>query len=202
LLPILILRKKRGQVQFIVEGAWELDLSPFLPHWEQGEEIAVDDLCQESPELAEKVRSQIRALKGTNWLFDSKDDDCDFLTLPPLETMVHADTVSIPASVSLAQFASCIVTSGLMTPEQLSQLQKQSAATNAQEFVNQLIRERKLTLYQAQAVVDGNTKGLVLGNYVILDRVGAGGMGQVFLAKHRIMKRVAAKETGTGPVYS
>jgi serine/threonine protein kinase len=161
-------------------------------HWERGEEIAVDQLCQEAPELAEEVRFQVRALKGTNWLFEPDDEDCDFLTLPPLETMMHAETVSVPAAVSLDEFASSIVSSGLMTTEQLSRLRSHSDAANAQAFVNKLIREGKLTPYQAKAVVDGNTKGLVLGNYVILDRVGAGGMGQVFLAKHRIMKRVAA----------
>ena len=161
-------------------------------HWELGEEIAIEELCREAPDLAEEVRFQVRALKGTNWLFEPDDEECDFLTLPPLETMVHADTISIPTSVSLDEFASGIASSGLMTVEQLRQLRGQCDASNAQDFARKLIREQKLTPYQAKAVVDGNTKGLVLGNYVILDKIGAGGMGQVFLAKHRIMKRIAA----------
>src|SRR5262249_31587599 len=36
------------------------------------------------------------------------------------------------------------------------------------------------------------TKGLILGNYVILDKLGQGGMGLVFKAQHRRMKRIVA----------
>ena len=162
--------------------------------WEQGEEISVDVLCEDAPELVDEVRLQIRALKETNWLFESDDEDCDFLSLPPLDTLVEQVelTVSIPGSVSLDALASSVVTSGLMTDEQLSTFQERSDVINAQGLVDKLIREKKLTPYQAKAVVDGNTKGLVLGNYVILDKIGAGGMGQVFLAKHRRMKRIVA----------
>jgi serine/threonine protein kinase len=33
---------------------------------------------------------------------------------------------------------------------------------------------------------------LVIGNYQVLDRLGAGGMGTVYKARHRRMKRVVA----------
>ena len=52
--------------------------------------------------------------------------------------------------------------------------------------------QNKLTLYQARAVYQGKPKGLTLGNYVVLDKIGAGGMGMVFKAEHRRMKRVVA----------
>ena len=35
-------------------------------------------------------------------------------------------------------------------------------------------------------------KSLILGNYTILDKIGAGGMGQVFKAEHRRMHRIVA----------
>ncbi len=40
--------------------------------------------------------------------------------------------------------------------------------------------------------MQGRAKSLILGNYTILDKIGAGGMGQVFKAEHRRMHRMVA----------
>jgi len=63
---------------------------------------------------------------------------------------------------------------------------------DAQGLAEQLIRAGKLTSYQAQAVLSGRVRGLVLGELVVVDRIGAGGMGEVLKAKHRTMERVVA----------
>ena len=36
-------------------------------------------------------------------------------------------------------------------------------------------------------LLQGKVKGLVLGNYVVLDKLGQGGMGMVLQARHRRM---------------
>src|SRR5262245_170780 len=43
-----------------------------------------------------------------------------------------------------------------------------------------------------EALRAGPCDGLVLGQYRLLERLGAGGMGQVFKAEHVLMKRVVA----------
>jgi serine/threonine protein kinase len=47
------------------------------------------------------------------------------------------------------------------------------------------VQQGTLTEYQAQAVYQGKTKGLVFGQYVVLDKLGEGGMGVVLKAQHR-----------------
>ncbi len=66
---------------------------------------------------------------------------------------------------------------------------------DGEELLRELHRQNLLTKFQAQQVAAGRTKSLVLGAYTILDRIGAGGMGQVFKAEHRRMKRLVAIKT-------
>ena len=49
-----------------------------------------------------------------------------------------------------------------------------------------------LTPFQAEQVLKGRHKGFVLGKYRLLDRIGMGGMGQVYLAEHVTMRRRVA----------
>jgi serine/threonine protein kinase len=63
---------------------------------------------------------------------------------------------------------------------------------NVDRLAVELIRLGKLTKYQAAAIRQGKTKGLVIGNYVVLDKIGSGGMGLVLKARHRQLQRVVA----------
>jgi serine/threonine protein kinase len=55
-----------------------------------------------------------------------------------------------------------------------------------------LIEHGLLTSYQAQRIEAGNTFGLILGNYRVLDRLGAGGMAVVFKGEHLELRRLVA----------
>lgn len=55
-----------------------------------------------------------------------------------------------------------------------------------------LVQAGLLTRYQLERVLAGTTHGLVLGNYRVLDRLGAGAMCVVFLAEHLFLKRRVA----------
>ena len=64
--------------------------------------------------------------------------------------------------------------------------------TDALEAGKALIKMGLLTSYQMKRVTAGTTHGLVLGNHKVLDRLGAGGMGVVFLAEHLFLNRQEA----------
>lgn len=64
--------------------------------------------------------------------------------------------------------------------------------TDVQALARDLVRAGKITKYQAQAIYQGKGAGLLFGEYVVLDKLGAGGMGAVFKAQHRRMKRMVA----------
>ncbi len=55
-----------------------------------------------------------------------------------------------------------------------------------------LVAHNLLTDYQAARIMAGTTFGLILGGYRVLSRLGAGGMGVVFLAEHIQMRRQVA----------
>lgn len=63
---------------------------------------------------------------------------------------------------------------------------------DADDMLRLLVDLGLLTDYQAGRIEAGTTFGLALGNYRILDRLGAGGMGVVFRAEHVVMRRVVA----------
>ena len=59
-------------------------------------------------------------------------------------------------------------------------------------FYDRLVECGLLTAYQAGRIQAGREFGLVLGNYRVLDRLGAGGMGVVYRAEHVLLRRPAA----------
>jgi formylglycine-generating enzyme required for sulfatase activity/tRNA A-37 threonylcarbamoyl transferase component Bud32 len=71
-----------------------------------------------------------------------------------------------------------------------------SLAANAEEsaeaLASALVERGRLTAYQAREALAGRVRGLVLGPYLLLEPLGAGGMGRVFKARHTRMNRTVA----------
>jgi serine/threonine protein kinase len=66
--------------------------------------------------------------------------------------------------------------------------------SSADDTATRLVQSGILTKFQAQFILQGKHKGFRLGPYRILDQIGVGGMGQVYLAEHIFLnRRVALK---------
>jgi serine/threonine protein kinase len=66
------------------------------------------------------------------------------------------------------------------------------APLDVARLAEELVRFGALTRYQAAALYQGRGRGLVVGPYVLLDKIGRGGMGIVFKAVHRELQAVVA----------
>jgi serine/threonine protein kinase len=55
-----------------------------------------------------------------------------------------------------------------------------------------LVQAGLLTSFQLEHALAGTTHGMILGSYRVLDHLGRGGMGDVYLAEHRLMRRHVA----------
>ncbi len=82
--------------------------------------------------------------------------------------------------------------SKLVAAEDLAPWTEANPNATGQELAIKLAGAGLLTVFQLDAVIANRATELQLGNYEVLDKLGAGGMGTVFKARHRRMKRVVA----------
>jgi serine/threonine protein kinase/FixJ family two-component response regulator len=82
--------------------------------------------------------------------------------------------------------------SKLLTAEELERADTLAPGSGAKVLGPALVDANLLTTYQLDLIVAGKHERLRVGNYDILDKLGTGGTGTVYRARHRKMKRVVA----------
>jgi serine/threonine protein kinase len=68
----------------------------------------------------------------------------------------------------------------------------QPQAPSPVELTNALVREGLLTHFQAELLLNGKERELAIGKYRVLDCLGRGAMGTVYLCEHPQMRRLVA----------
>jgi serine/threonine-protein kinase len=95
---------------------------------------------------------------------------------------------------STALFLDALRASRLLSPARWEELTRhvQPRFLQLRQLARHLIEEEWLTPYQINQLLLGRGQNLVLGSYVVLDRLGTGSVAQVFKAEHRHMNRLVA----------
>ncbi len=86
--------------------------------------------------------------------------------------------------------------SGILSDRQISEVRDRvlrgTYPLDPIELAERLVHDEVLTVYQAKRFLSNKPHGLLVGRYIILDRIGSGSMGRVYKAHHQMMDRVVA----------
>jgi CheY-like chemotaxis protein/tRNA A-37 threonylcarbamoyl transferase component Bud32 len=101
---------------------------------------------------------------------------------------VTAANIGLPRE----QFLANVAASKLVPELDLQRITTAHDTADAITLASTFVKEGLLSDYQLDAINNGQQAELKMGNYDVIDRLGAGGMGVVYKARHRRMKRVVA----------
>src|SRR5262245_34681213 len=103
----------------------------------------------------------------------------------------------MPAPANLGPFLDSVAGSGLLSAEILrpyAELEPPSSSPDHHRMLAaRLVKDKLLTPFQARQLLARRTHGFFLANkYRVLDFLGTGGMGHVFLCEHLLLQRLVA----------
>jgi eukaryotic-like serine/threonine-protein kinase len=115
---------------------------------------------------------------------------------PQERNAVATSDRSKPADAVPSDLLPIIRNSGVLTEKQFLEVRSKVISgeypNESRSLAQRLVRDQLLTEYQTRRFLNGKSHGLLVGKYVILDRLGSGSMGRVYKAHHQLMGRVVA----------
>ncbi len=97
-------------------------------------------------------------------------------------------------TTDLQPFIDTVIASGVASPDEVEAIQAELSANAPNEVAprlsatmlsEELVRQGRLTHYQAAMFLQGRAVELIYGDYMVVDKLGAGGMATVYKAAHR-----------------
>jgi len=103
----------------------------------------------------------------------------------------------MPAPVNSEELIELISKSGIVEESKLRAyikrlVERATLPADPSKLAGLLVRDAILTYFQAEQILQGKYKRFTIGKYKVLEKLGAGGMGQVFLCEHKLMRRRVA----------
>src|SRR5262245_14759048 len=103
----------------------------------------------------------------------------------------------MPSPANNAELLDLIARSGVADDKRIVAFMEQLRARGQLppepvRFAELLIAEGLLTRFQAEQLLQGKWKRFNIGKYKVLERLGTGGMGSVYLCEHTLMRRRVA----------
>ena len=98
-------------------------------------------------------------------------------------------------AVDFETFLQRLFASAILTEQKLSAVDEtKTRHQNVESFIQDLIESKLLTKFQVEQILAGKGDSLTFGKYIIQEKLGAGGMGQVYKAYYpEVAKLVAIK---------
>ncbi len=84
-----------------------------------------------------------------------------------------------------------ITAAGLLSADQATKFDRE-IETGVEALLSRLVEEQHITAYQAEKFREGKASDITFGDYLVMEKLGQGGMGTVLLARHRRMDREVA----------
>jgi serine/threonine protein kinase len=104
----------------------------------------------------------------------------------------------MPAPTTTDELLELIRKSELLLPQRLeafvAQVAASASAHTPREMLGLLVAAGLVTQFQGEQLLQGKWRGFTIGKYKVLERLGSGGMGTVYLCEHmQVGRRVAVK---------
>jgi serine/threonine protein kinase len=143
-------------------------------------------------EFAPRATSEGRGMGGPNAAPRPPDRHGVPTVAPPqLDAGGVARLPQPPAS--LPSFTDALHQYGLLSPAQLQEVVCPTGlSSEPRALAKELLQRGWLTAFQVNQLLQGRGADLQMGPYVLLQRLGEGGAGQVFKARHQKMNRLVA----------
>ncbi len=103
----------------------------------------------------------------------------------------------MPAPSTSEEFLALVRKSGIVDQDRLTTYTHQlgdgpSFPKEPKKLANLMVRDGVLSYFQSAQLLLGKWRGFTVGSYKVLERLGSGGMGIVYLCEHKVMRRRVA----------